>query len=376
MKKTGIYIHIPFCVSKCAYCDFYSLPKPCHSEALKSRYIDAVIRQFAQTEAKLGKLSVSSVFIGGGTPTTLSEALLSKLILALNKHFDLTLNQEFTIEANPKTFDIEKLKAMKELGVNRISLGVQSANENELKAIGRIHSFDEAKNAFDLTRKAEFDNISVDLMYGLPYQTEVSFLQSVTEIAKLSPEHISIYGLQLEKGTPLYNQKDVLPFPTEDESISMYSKAIALLRQNGYERYEISNFAKPGRESKHNVGYWSQKEYLGFGAGAYSFFDGVRFSTKADVDAFCECHDFDELKLIDEVLSDEEAADEFLMLALRLAKGVSLSELEYRTRKSDIYLKRCDPYLKSGHMKIENDRLSFTESGFFVSNTILADILF
>lgn len=376
MKEIGIYIHIPFCVSKCAYCDFYSLPERCQSAELRKRYVKALVRQFDHAKKKYGELAVSTVFIGGGTPTVLSAELLTELITALKCRFDLTRNTEFTVEANPKTFDKEKLTALLRCGVNRLSIGIQSANENELKAIGRIHTFEEAKAAFDLTLRSGFDNISVDLMYGLPYQTEASFLNSVREIIKLSPEHISVYGLQLEEGTPLYNQKDNLPFPTEEESVSMYSKAINLLAENGYYRYEISNFAKRGSESKHNLGYWSQKEYLGFGAGAYSFFNNTRFSTEADVTAFCECEDFDSLITVDEVLTSEDKAKEFVMLSLRLTEGFAVKELFDRTRNAEFILKKCEPFIKCGYLKNENGRLFFTEKGFNVSNTILSEILF
>lgn len=376
MKEIGIYVHIPFCVSKCAYCDFYSLPQKCHSEELKRQYVSALIRQLDHAAKKYGRLAVSTVFIGGGTPTVLKTELLCELINALQIRFDLTRNREFTIEANPKTFDLEKLTALRRCGVTRISMGVQSANEKELKTIGRIHSFEDAKTAFDLTRKSGFDNISVDLMYGLPYQTEDSFLHSVDEIIRLSPEHISVYGLQLEEGTPLYRQKDTLPFPSEDDSVSMYSKAIALLAENGYCRYEISNFAKKGCESRHNLGYWKGKEYLGFGAGAYSFFDSKRFSIACDIEAFCTCEDFDALTTVDEVLTDEEKATEFIMLSLRLTEGLAIAELFDRTRNAEFYLKRCEPFTKSGHLKNENGRLFFTEKGFNVSNTILSEIIF
>jgi oxygen-independent coproporphyrinogen-3 oxidase len=376
MKEIGIYIHIPFCVSKCAYCDFYSLPERCQSAEMRTRYVKALVRQFDWAKKKYGEFAVSTVFIGGGTPTVLSAELLTELITALKSRFDLTRNTEFTVEANPKTFDKEKLTALLRCGVNRLSIGIQSANENELKAIGRIHTFEEAKAAFDLTRKSGFDNISVDLMYGLPYQTEASFLHSVSEVIKLSPEHISVYGLQLEEGTPLHKTQNTLPFPSEEESLSMFSKAIMLLAENGYRRYEISNFAKRGYESKHNLGYWSQKEYLGFGSGAYSFFDNARFSTKVDVAAFCECKDFDALITVDEVLTDEDKAKEFVMLSLRLTQGVDVKELFNRTHNAEFILNKCEPFIKNGYLKNENGRLFFTEKGFNISNTVLSEILF
>ena len=314
--------------------------------------------------------------MGGGTPTVLSTDQLIRIIVALKTSFDLTRNCEFTVEANPATFDEKKISALFANGVNRLSMGVQSSCDNELKTIGRIHSFEDARSSFHLTRKSGFGNISVDLMYGLPYQTKQSFLKSVTDVIELSPEHISVYGLQLEEDTPLYSKKDILPFPSEDECVEMYSSAIALLKEHGYCRYEISNFAKDGFECRHNLGYWSASEYLGFGAGAYSFFENKRFYCEQDVRAFCACEDHSEMITVEEVLSDEDKEKEFIMLSLRLTKGFSIKELFDRTRNAEFYLKRSEPFIKNGLMEIKDGRLFFTEKGFNVSNTVLSEILF
>lgn len=372
----GIYIHIPFCVSKCAYCDFYSLPEGCHREELKERYVSALIRQLKWAKKKYGKLTVSTVFIGGGTPTTLKTEQLVRLIASLKSTFELTRNCEFTVEANPKTFDEEKLSALKKCGVNRLSIGMQSANENELKLLGRTHTFEDTKKTFDLTRKCGFDNVSVDLMYGIPSQTEQSFLRTLEEAIKLSPEHISVYGLQLENGTPLVKNKDEYVFPDENECVSMYSKGIALLSEAGYKRYEISNFSKDGKECRHNLGYWSQGEYLGFGTGAYSYFDDKRFFCESNVELFCDSDSFDALITVDEVLSPDDKVTEFIMLSLRLTDGFSEKELFNRTRNAELYLKRFEQFIKNGFIKRKNGRIFFTEKGFNISNTILSEILF
>lgn len=373
---TGIYLHIPFCVSKCAYCDFYSLPGACHSEDLKQRYVTALKRQMAWAKSEFAVGSISSVFMGGGTPTTLKTEQLCDVISALKSAFDLTPECEFTVEANPKTFDREKLTALKSLGVNRLSIGMQSANEKELSVIGRIHTFSEVKEAVELTRNCGFDNVSLDIMYGLPYQTKHTFLSTLTEAASLSPEHLSVYGLQLEEGTPLYRKKDSLPFPSENECIEMYSEGIALLKSFGYERYEISNFSKPGRECRHNLNYWSAGEYLGLGAGAYSYLGKKRFSFEQDVEGFCLTSDFNKLLHVDEIIDQDEEVKEFIMLSLRLTKGFSVNELFDRTRDPQYYLKRFEPYVKSGYLKHDDGRIFFTEEGFNVSNAILSDILF
>lgn len=372
----GIYVHIPFCVSKCAYCDFYSLPSAKADESIKERYVQALIGQIEGARSLYGRHNVSTVFFGGGTPTVLKTEQLVRIIDTLKSTFNLTRNCEFTVEANPATFDAEKLTALRAAGVNRISLGIQSASNSELQSIGRIHTFEQAENAFNLTRSCGFDNISVDLMYGLPSQTEQSFLKSVEEIIKLQPEHISVYGLQLEENTPLCRYRDNYVFPSEDECISMYSRAIALLKENGYGRYEISNFAKKGRECAHNLGYWSQKNYLGFGVGAYSYFNDKRFHIESDINAFCVGEDFSDITVIDEVLSEQDKVSEFIMLSLRLVNGFSKKELFDRTRDAELYLNRCEKFIQCGLMKRENGRIFFTESGFNVSNAILSEILF
>ena len=372
----GIYVHIPFCLSKCAYCDFYSLPRSCYTSETKTHYIQALIRHFKQARQNHGSIIADTVFIGGGTPTSLDTEQLTLLINGLKDSFDVTRNTEFTVEANPATFDEGKLLTLKALGVNRLSIGVQSALDSELKAIGRAHSYKESTDAFKLARKCGFDNISVDLMFGLPYQTEKSFLYSINEAIKLSPEHISVYGLQLEEDTPLYRLKGSDVLPNDDECVKMFSSAISLLDKNGYPRYEISNFAKEGFECRHNLTYWSAMEYLGFGAGAYSYFDSKRFFYKQDVEKYCLCEDFSELMTIEETLGYQDKEREFIMLSLRLCKGISLKELNERTRNPKFYLDKFEKYVKSEFMQILNGRLSFTEKGFNVSNTILSEILF
>jgi len=376
MKNIGIYIHIPFCVSKCAYCDFYSLPQERHGDEIREQYVSALIRQFEWAKKKYGELSASSVFIGGGTPTTLKSEQLVRLITSLKNTFELTRDCEFTVEANPKTFDESKLKAVKLCGVNRLSIGIQSSNENELNLLGRIHTFDDAKKAFEITRKCGFDNVSVDVMYGIPSQTEQSFLSTLKAVTELSPEHISVYGLQLEEGTPLCKNRDKYIFPDENECVSMYSKGISLLSKAGYSRYEISNFAREGKKCRHNLGYWSAREYLGFGAGAYSYFDSQRFYCEKNTERFLSAKDFDSLITVEETLSETDKEKEFVMLSLRLTDGFSVKELFERTRNAEFYLERCKKYIESGFMEMKNGRVFFTEKGFDVSNTVLSEILF
>ena len=213
-------------------------------------------------------------------------------------------------------------------------------------------------------------------MYGLPCQTEESFMRTVEAVIGLCPEHLSVYGLQLEEGTPLYKKRNELTFPSEAECVSMYSACIKLLEKNGYARYEISNFAKDGYRCRHNLGYWSQGEYLGFGTGAYSYFDSKRFFCESDVEAFCNTDDFENLITVEEVLTDGDKVTEFIMLSLRLTDGLAEKDLFDRTRNAEFYLKRCESFIKNGFMRKENGRIFFTEKGFNVSNTILSEILF
>ncbi len=370
----GIYVHIPFCVSKCAYCDFYSLPKA--TAELKERYTNVLTKHIRYARERYGEQTVDTVFIGGGTPTVLDTEQLMRITDALKNNFKLTRNCEFTIEANPATFDAEKLDALKSAQVNRISIGFQSVNDTELRLLGRAHDFQTAKNAFKLARNRGFDNINVDLMYGIPSQTKESFITSVKAVTELSPEHISVYGLQLEENTPLCKNKQRYTFPSEDDSVSMFSDATAILRQSGYRRYEISNFAKQGFECRHNLGYWKQKEYLGLGVGAYSYFGGKRFHLTSDINAFCQSSDFADITVLDEEPRGDEDTVEFIMLSLRLSEGFSEEELLKRTPNAEKFIRRCEPFVKNDFMRRFNGRIFFTDRGFDVSNYILSQILF
>jgi len=371
----GIYIHVPFCISKCAYCDFYSL---CDAglDALKDHYADALCRQFCEAERKFGKLHVSSVFMGGGTPTVLKNEHFEAIFSELQKRFDLTPNAEITIESNPATFDADKLYKLLSLGVNRLSMGVQSANNDELKLLGRIHSFSDAEDSFHLARKCGFKNINLDIMYGLPYQTSESFANTLTAVTALSPEHISVYGLQLEDGTPLYNRRNEYVFPTEDEVCDLNRQALDFLSANGYGRYEISNYAKSGFECRHNLLYWNQGEYLGFGSGAYSFFGYERFSFPDDVNMFSECESFFDRTRTDEFLTKDDAEKEYVMLRLRLTEGLPLTPGTEKLSDASPYLKKAEPFIKMGLMEKTDGFLRFTVDGFNVSNAILTELIY
>lgn len=370
MTTLGLYIHIPFCRSKCLYCDFCSFPRA--EEARITAYADELCRRLTAAAMHTADRTVDTVYFGGGTPTLLPIKDFSRILHTITKHYNLTPDCEITAECNPATADFAYLSALRMLGVNRLSIGLQSVHENELRALGRAHSFADFKAVFTDARRAGFDNISVDLMYGIPEQTEESFRTSIEKLCTLAPEHISSYGLKIEEGTPFSRMK-TLPLPDEDTEYRMYCLLTHELKKHAYHKYEISNFAKDGRHSRHNLRYWQSKEYLGFGVAAHSYFGGERFGNSRDIDAFLRGEDITCERTI---ISAHEREEEFVMLGLRLADGLSLSEFFERT--GDTFEARYPTVrrmIDGGFMKIENGRIFFTDKGFFVSNAILAEML-
>ena len=283
-KKLGIYIHIPFCRTKCAYCDFYSfIPK---AEGIYERYTDAPIAHMAAYKDAARDRAPDSVYIGGGTPTAMPTDQLIRIIKAVKRNFRLSRNTEFTVEVNPKTADLKTFRRLRRAGVNRISIGLQSADPTELKSLTRTHSRLDFEECFKDARAAKIKNISVDLMFGIPNQSVDSLLRSIDYLTRLHPDHISLYDLKLEEGTPLAKNADKFIFPDEDTEYEMYCRAIEMLERRGYKQYEISNFARPGKMSRHNLKYWNCEEYLGFGPGAYSYFNSNRFSFVRNIETY------------------------------------------------------------------------------------------
>jgi len=372
MKPLGIYIHYPFCISKCPFCDFYSKT----DKALQGEYIDALINHIKLKQNK--DYCVDTVYFGGGTPSLLGGEDMKRIIFAIDKSFYLDKNAEITIEANPKTVDFEKLSAFYKAGVGRISFGVQSIHENELKRLGRLHSFADFSDNFNSARNAGFDNISVDFLYGIPEQNMESLYKTVEKIIELSPEHISFYGLKLEENTPFWRKRDKLFLPDDDTQADMYEYIAKALKNAGYLHYEISNFAKCGYECRHNLKYWQSEEYLSFGAAAHSYFDGVRYSYKRDAALYIEKYACEEA-IIDEkeLLSPDDIEKEYIFLALRLGKGLSLSD--YKAKFSSDFLEKYDEILAKftdgGFMKGENGYVFLTEKGFLVANYILSEFV-
>ncbi len=327
----GLYLHIPFCKSKCSYCDFYSLP---HSEAHMDAYVDALIRHLKESASRAAGYTVDSVYFGGGTPSYLGQQRLCRLLKTVQRNYSLSPDAEITLEANPDSAaDSTALKKLRKQGFNRISLGVQSTDDAILRRIGRIHSFQQVRESVDAIRSAGFQNLSLDLIYGLPEQSLSQWKVSLQQALALQPEHLSCYGLKLEEGTPLYVQQNNYSFPGDELQAQMYLYTVDYLRENGLAQYEISNFARPGYFSRHNMKYWTLQEYAGFGPGAHSDFGGVRYAYVKDLNAYI--HGvisggplLSECEHIPPQLRDTE----YLMLALRTVQGLDGEEFQRRFR--------------------------------------------
>ena len=371
-KKAGLYIHVPFCSKKCNYCDFYSFKA---EAGLKERYVRALIREIKAKALAYADRVFDTVYVGGGTPTELGSKLLCEIIRAAYDGFTLSGECEFTVETNPG-LEID-MSALRESGANRLSIGLQSANESELSLLGRIHSLDDYFDTITSARAAGFDNISTDIMFSLPSQDITLLENTLKTVIDTKPEHISAYSLKIEPGTPFYKIRERLAIPDEDADADMYAYICRRLREAGYAHYEISNFAKKGFESRHNLRYWLCDEYLGLGPGAHSYIDSVRYSYRRDVAAVCEAYEggvydsiIDEHTLIDEA----EAINERIMLGLRLSRGIKLSVLDSVIPRERL-LKVTAPLEDNGYLNLSDGTLVLTEKGMYVSNSIIGEIL-
>ena len=345
-KFSEVYIHIPFCVRKCLYCDFLSFAA---DEKAKEKYIDALREELMFIGKERCKTSLSSVFIGGGTPSVLPSELIVSVMESVKDNFTLTEDAEVTIECNPGTVDEEKLKAYKTCGINRISFGLQSVHDEELKSLGRIHTFDDFLKSYDAAVTAGFTNINVDLMSDIPGQTTVSWEKTLKTICELkpAPTHISAYSLIVEEGTVFAEMEEEgkLDIPDEDTDREMYHMTSKILSEYGYGRYEISNYAKPGSECRHNLGYWTGVEYYGAGLGAASYYGGCRFTNTSELPVYMD-DPIDSFKL-DEKLTLADKMSEFMILGLRLTKGINTADFTRRFGQDvmDIYGKQIRRFL-------------------------------
>ncbi|MBR2176914.1 MAG: radical SAM family heme chaperone HemW [Clostridia bacterium] len=363
MKKTGVYIHIPFCAKKCPYCDFYSRTG---NEQMYDDYTDEILKKIAFWSEKL-HCSADTLYFGGGTPSLIGAERLNRMAAAVREVFGNHL-EEITAEVNPagRGFDFS---ALRKSGFNRISVGLQSANDDELSFLGRLHTSAQAADCIHLARAAGFDNISLDLMIALPGQTKDSLRRSVEFCVRHDAKHISAYILKIEPGTVFYKNKDRLNLPDDDEAADRYEYLCGLMREYGYEHYEISNFCKSGYESRHNLKYWHDEEYIGIGPSAHSFIDGRRFYYPKKIT------DFIENRITDD--GDGGNVEEFIMLGLRLSEGITNERFKARF-DTDIpkkYMAKAKMLEGFGLTKVSDSAFSVTEKGFMVSNVIISEIL-
>ncbi len=355
--RAGLYFHIPFCVRKCAYCDFYSVS----DTSSQTAYFEAVHREM---EAYRGKqIAVDSVFIGGGTPSVADEAEIAKLLEKARDIFDFATDTEITIELNPKTFDAKKLLVYRDAGINRISMGLQSANNDELKKLGRIHTAEEFLASYHLLRETGFTNINADIMYGLPDSSVKTLERTLTFLKNLDCEHISAYALTLDEDSPLYQQGYI--FPDDDGVYEQYRLVCEIL--SDYRHYEISNFVKNGKSPcRHNLKYWTRAPYIGMGAAAHSFFENKRFSNPSSIFEYTNgnfCRQ-------EEIISEDEAQFEELMLSLRTDLGVRVNQLPSSFWEANKTL--IEQYQKNGLLIVTKEGIRLSEQGFFVSNSVIS----
>ena len=373
MKEMSLYIHIPFCKQKCLYCDF---PSYAGKENLINDYVEALNKEILE---KCKNYKVISIFIGGGTPSYLDEKNLESLLKTINL---LTFNDniEFTVECNPGSINEEKLLIMRKYNVNRISMGLQSTNDNLLKEIGRIHNFEEFKQNYNEARKLGFENINIDLMFGLPNQTVENWKNTLEDVVKLNPEHISAYSLIIEEGTCFYKlySNNKLNLPSEEDERAMYIFVKNFLREKGYHQYEISNYAKDKRECVHNKVYWKCNEYLGLGVSASSFVEGKRFKNIDNINLYIQ--KINENKDIREELhvnNLKDSMEEFMFMGLRMIEGINLNEFKRRFRNDifEVYESAIKNNLKKGLLVLDSEKLYLSQKGIEFSNYVMSDFM-
>ena len=375
-KPLGIYVHVPFCKSKCVYCDFYSLP---HAEERMDAYVKAVTAHLLETAPRAERHRVDTIYFGGGTPSYLGAKRLREILSVILKKYDVDKHAEITLEANPDSAqDWRELRTLRKAGFNRVSLGMQSADDGELAEIGRVHTAAQVRTAVDAVRKAKIENLSLDLIYGLPHQTMERWQANLEAAVALAPQHLSCYGLKVEKGTPLHARRDSAGLPGDDAQADMYLSTVETLRHYGFFQYEISNFARPGFESRHNLKYWTLQEYAGFGPGAHSDFGGVRYAYERDLDTYIRgVLEGTPMLSENERIPPLDRDTEYLMLGLRTVQGIAPKTFENRYRRRfDCLLPFLEECRKAGYAVREEDgSWHLTPGGFLVSNQIIGGVL-
>ena len=377
--QKGIYIHIPFCISKCIYCDFCSAPA---DEDTKEQYVSALCREIRQAgieaEQKGENRTASTVFFGGGTPSILRSAQSVEIMNAVREAFRLTDDAEITMECNPGTLTKEKLETYRYAGVNRLSIGLQSTNNRDLKNLGRIHTYEQFEESYIEARLAGFNNINVDIMSAIPGQTPEKYAENLRKVVALKTEHISAYSLIVEENTPLYDMVERTHgriLPSEEDDRRMYAMTKEILVEAGYNRYEISNYAKPGYECRHNCFYWNRTEYLGFGIAAASLSGNRRYTNTSDMASYLAnpIHNRAE----EQILTVEDEMEEYMFLGLRMMKGVDKTEFARLFGKDydEVYGDITRRHIEQGLMAAEGSRLYLTDIGIDISNTVMADYI-
>lgn len=401
MKKLEIYIHIPFCAKKCDYCDFLSMRA---DEGTKIEYVNGLIREIELSKDMMKGYQVDTVFIGGGTPSILREDYIEKIMQTLKDNCELSENAEITIECNPGTVNLKKLETYKKSGINRISFGLQSANDGELRELGRIHDFAGFVESYKMARQAGFNNINVDLMSALPGQTPESYRDTLNKVIELNPEHISAYSLIVEDGTPMEErvEQNLVTLPDEDTEREMYYLTREIALKNGYKRYEISNYAKAGYECRHNKGYWKRVEYLGFGLGAASLYQNKRYSNVSDLNEYVGLlldggndEDYyggmvyqddvwdiqeDTLNILHgkiSTLSNKDMMEEFMFLGLRMTEGVSEEKfrMDFGRDIDVVYGEVIEKLEKQNLLERKDGRIKLTDRGVDISNYVMSEFL-
>ena len=386
-KELGIYVHIPFCKRKCKYCDFVSFEN--HDEFFK-KYIDKVVEEidycFQKESSKYNELNlevlsqrkVNTIYFGGGTPSIINEKYIGQILEKLKEKFDICSDAEITIEINPGTINKEKIEYYKSIGINRLSIGLQSAEDRLLSLIGRIHTYEEFLDAYKLARESGFENINVDLMLALPTQIMDELVQSLIKVINLSPEHISLYSLILEEGTELEKEinEGKLSIVSDELERKMYWKTKKMLEKNKYAQYEISNFSKKGYESKHNMNCWNQNEYIGFGVAAHSYINDIRFSNKCDFDKYLS-ESFDEIFSINEKQTIEDKVKEYMMLGFRKIDGIKISKFEEKFGINPLLAFRfeIEKMVKQDLIEIDLDNIKLTQKGLDFANTVFEEFV-
>lgn len=395
MKKLGVYVHIPFCEKKCKYCDFISFP--CIQEEKMDMYFSCLIKEIKTKQEIIKKIIkqetndsirksdfvLSTIYIGGGTPSIVNKKYIGKIIEELKKQYTFSKDIEITIEVNPGSADKEKLEYYKMIGINRLSIGLQSTSNRLLKLIGRIHSYSDFLKTYELAKEVGFTNINVDLMLALPTQTEDELEQSIIDLVKLNPNHISIYSLIVEENTVLEKEIEdgIFELPSEETERKMYWKAKKMMEENGYNHYEISNFAKKGFESNHNMDCWNQEEYLGFGLAAHSYKNSVRFSNEENLDKYIS--NIDNNRIIDNIIIEEdtqtelEKMKEYMLLGFRKINGISISEFERKFRINPLFYFRFEisKLTEEELIEVDLDNIKLTSKGIDLANLVFEEFI-